>query len=159
VSQPAREPLPRGERLIMLYKFAKAASQVAAAVVIIVALQFDLTIKLVHVVAMIANHLTSQMALRAARFVLAHLSSGTIGFTAAALAADAVISVVEGWALYHRHWWGPWLVVLATGSLIPLEVYELVRKVRLGRAIILVLNVAVVVYLVIRLRARRQHHR
>ena len=47
----------------------------------------------------------------------------------------------------HGHWWGPWLVVVATASLLPFEVVSFVRHPHVGRALILVVNLAIVAYL------------
>jgi len=52
--------------------------------------------------------------------------------------------------------WAEYLVVITTGSLLPLEVYELSRRPDAARAVILVINVAVVVYLVRVLREGRK---
>ncbi len=73
-----------------------------------------------------------------------------------ALVADGTLTLVEGWALIHGHWWGPWLVVVATGSLLPFrEVVALARHPHVGRALILVVNLAIVAYLI--RKARREH--
>ena len=73
-----------------------------------------------------------------------------------ALLADGALSLVEGWALLRGHWWGPWLVVAASGSLLPLELVELVRKPHLGRAILLLVNLVIVIYLVRKARSERR---
>jgi uncharacterized membrane protein (DUF2068 family) len=39
-----------------------------------------------------------------------------------ALAFDGLSSLVEGWAVWRRRPWAPWLIVVATGSLVPIEV-------------------------------------
>ena len=59
-----------------------------------------------------------------------------------ALVADGALTLVEAWALIRGHWWGPWLVVVATGSLLPFEVVALVRHPHLSRVVLLALNVA-----------------
>jgi uncharacterized membrane protein (DUF2068 family) len=64
-----------------------------------------------------------------------------------ALLADGSLTLVEGWALLHGHWWGPWLVVVATGSLLPFEVLALARHPHVVRAIVFVVNIVIVVYL------------
>jgi uncharacterized membrane protein (DUF2068 family) len=46
---------------------------------------------------------------------------------------------------------------VATGSLLPLEIVELIRHLRWGRLLVLAVNVAIVVYLVA--HARRQPRR
>jgi uncharacterized membrane protein (DUF2068 family) len=53
----------------------------------------------------------------------------------------------EGVGLYLRRGWARWFTIGATSSLIPIEVFEIVREPRPLRVAILVLNVAVVVYL------------
>ena len=53
----------------------------------------------------------------------------------------------EGVGLYRRRAWARWFTIGATSSLIPLELYEINREVRLLRGVILGLNAAVVIYL------------
>jgi len=62
--------------------------------------------------------------------------------------AYAMLMGTEGVALYFRHPWARWFTVVATASLIPLELYELLREPHLTRLAVLVVNVAVVIYLV-----------
>jgi uncharacterized membrane protein (DUF2068 family) len=69
--------------------------------------------------------------------------------TALALTAlgYAALMGTEGVALYLRKPWARWLTIIATSSLIPIEVYEIAREVHPIRVLILIVNVAVVVYL------------
>jgi uncharacterized membrane protein (DUF2068 family) len=69
--------------------------------------------------------------------------------TAVALTAFAyaILMGTEGVALYLRRPWARWFTIVATSSLIPLEVYEIVRQVHPMRVFILLANIAVVVYL------------
>jgi len=75
---------------------------------------------------------------------------------AVAMFGDAILSAIEGLALQAGRWWAPWLVVIATSLLLPWEVWELIRHPRWGRVAILVINLAVVAYL---LNDAREHHR
>jgi uncharacterized membrane protein (DUF2068 family) len=59
----------------------------------------------------------------------------------------AILMGTEGIGLYLRRSWARWFTIGATSSLMPIEVYEIVREARAVRVLILVLNVAVVVYL------------
>ena len=43
--------------------------------------------------------------------------------------------------------WAEWMVVINTGILIPFEVYEVVHRPTLLRALILILNILITVYL------------
>ena len=56
---------------------------------------------------------------------------------------------MEGFALRAGRWWAPWLVVIATGALLPWEVIAAVRKPGWLRIGILAVNVAVVAYLLV----------
>lgn len=59
----------------------------------------------------------------------------------------AILLGIEGVGLYLRRSWARWFTIGATSSLMPIEVYEIVREPRILRVAIFVLNVAVVVYL------------
>src|SRR5262249_43803857 len=64
----------------------------------------------------------------------------------------AGLFVVEGVGLVLRKRWGEIVTIVITGSFIPWELYEVVRRVNPEKIGLLVVNVAIVVYLVARLR-------
>lgn len=66
--------------------------------------------------------------------------------------AYAVLFLIEGTGLWLRKRWGEWVTVIITGSLVPVEVFEMVRRPTAGKALLFVVNVAVVVYLIWRIR-------
>jgi len=66
------------------------------------------------------------------------------------------VFTVEGVGLIMRKVWAEYLTVGVTISLIPLELYELIEGRSLTKFIVIVINVAIAVYLVDRLR--RQGH-
>ena len=66
----------------------------------------------------------------------------------------AVVFVVEGTGLWLQRRWAEYLTVVVTASLIPFEIHELIQGVTVARVLTLVVNVAVVVYLIVRLRRR-----
>lgn len=70
-----------------------------------------------------------------------------------------VLELVEGVGLWLEQRWAEWLTVVATSLLIPLEVYELVRRPTVLKAIGIAVNVLIVIYLirVVRRRTRRAH--
>jgi uncharacterized membrane protein (DUF2068 family) len=57
----------------------------------------------------------------------------------------------EGIGLILEKHWAHWLAVIVTSSLVPFEIYEIAHKLTGLRLFGLVLNVAIVVYLVVRL--------
>lgn len=64
----------------------------------------------------------------------------------------AMLYVIEGIGLWHQSKWAEYLTIIATATFIPLEVYELYRRLTFPRAGALLVNVVVVIYLIYRLR-------
>jgi uncharacterized membrane protein (DUF2068 family) len=60
----------------------------------------------------------------------------------------AALEITEGVGLFYRKRWAEWLTVIATSLLVPIEVYELVRHPSWLKAGGIVVNIAIVVYLV-----------
>lgn len=63
----------------------------------------------------------------------------------------AAFFAVEGTGLYLRKHWAEYLVLISTGSLLPLELYEMWVHVEWWKAAVLVANIAILIYLVHRL--------
>jgi uncharacterized membrane protein (DUF2068 family) len=59
----------------------------------------------------------------------------------------------EGTGLWLRKRWGEWLTVIITGSLVPVEIYEIYRRFGYAKIVVLVLNVAIVLYLIYHMRS------
>ncbi|MBV9156971.1 MAG: DUF2127 domain-containing protein [Acidobacteriaceae bacterium] len=78
---------------------------------------------------------------------LKELSAGTFFY--------AALLLVEGVGLLMRKHWAEYFTAIMTAALIPLEVYELAKHFTAAKVIVLLVNVAIVVYLVARLRGRR----
>lgn len=68
----------------------------------------------------------------------------------------AGIFFVEGIGLALQKRWAEYLTIVTTASLLPIEIYELTRRVSAGRCLALGINVAVVVYLVYELQRFRK---
>ena len=75
---------------------------------------------------------------------LKELSAGTFIYSA--------IFLTEGVGLALGKRWAEYLTIISTGSLLPLEIYELAKHASIGKVVALVINLAVVVYLVLELR-------
>jgi len=74
------------------------------------------------------------------------ISAGTLIYSALYLA--------EGIGLFFDKGWAEWMTVVTTAGFIPFEIYEITREVAIGRIIIFLLNVAILVYIAMRLRWR-----
>lgn len=59
-----------------------------------------------------------------------------------------VLELVEGIGLFLRKRWAEWLTVIATSFLVPVEIYELVKKPSWLKAAGLAVNVLIVIYLI-----------
>lgn len=68
-------------------------------------------------------------------------------FGAAAL-VYAALYAVQGLGLWFGKRWAEYLVVIETGLLLPLELFELVRRFSALKLVVLVANVVIVIYLV-----------
>lgn len=68
----------------------------------------------------------------------------------------AALLLTEGIGLLCRKHWAEYFTVIVTGSLIPLEIYELLKRVRMLKIVILIVNVAIVIYLIARVRRERR---
>ena len=67
----------------------------------------------------------------------------------------AGLLLTEGTGLVLRKRWAEYFTIITTGGLVPLELYELSRHVTAAKFVILAVNVAIVVYLVVRVRRTR----
>jgi uncharacterized membrane protein (DUF2068 family) len=62
--------------------------------------------------------------------------------------------LTEGFGLLFRKRWAEYLTIIATGSFIPLEIYEIARHCSAARILLLIGNVAIVVYLIVHVRSQ-----
>lgn len=65
-----------------------------------------------------------------------------------AACAYATLFVVEGWGLWRGRRWAEYLTVIATTSLIPFELYEIAHHLTAPRIGALVVNIAILWYLI-----------
>jgi uncharacterized membrane protein (DUF2068 family) len=78
---------------------------------------------------------------------LKELSAGTFFY--------AALLGIEGIGLLLRKHWAEYFTIITTGALLPLEIYELAKHVTMAKVIVLLINAAIVWYLVLRVRSRR----
>ena len=89
---------------------------------------------------------------------LHRLRASTVVITGIAALGYGLLESVEGVGLWLDRLWAEYLTVIATSLLIPVEVYELVRKPTLLKAGGIAVNVAIVAYLAWLLRRRLARH-
>ena len=64
----------------------------------------------------------------------------------------AALFLTEGLGLWLAIPWAEWFTAVITGSLVPLEIFEIHRHPTIIKVIVLLLNIAIVAYLVLRIR-------
>jgi uncharacterized membrane protein (DUF2068 family) len=140
---------PRHNRwliLIAAFKLAQAALFIAIGVGALRLVGKDLSDLLTR----LADHLRFNPESKLVNFVLDRASIvddrmlrriGAVGFIYAAL------DLAEGIGLYLEKVWGEYLTLIITGSFLPLEVYELSRRITWVRSGLFAINIMVFIYL------------
>ena len=141
-------------RLIALYKLAKAALFCALGFGFLQLMHQDVAQFLNDYV--IEYHIDPENRLlhRLLKWMLDHASSLTdhrIEFISFGAFFYASIFLAEGIGLYLRKHWAEYMVLVSTGSLLPIEFWELYRKLAWWKFGVLVGNLLIIVYLVHRI--------
>src|SRR5258706_16204310 len=108
----------RGVTLIIAYKIGKGVLWLAFAVTIAVMQQLGLGGRMVAFAEELQHH-AHAWSVGLAQLLMKASSHRALWTICVALVADGLVGFVEAWALIHGHWWGPWLVVVATSVLLP----------------------------------------
>jgi uncharacterized membrane protein (DUF2068 family) len=90
--------------------------------------------------------------------ILTHVLNLTPGQLKAASVGTFIYAgllLTEGIGLLFRKRWAEYFTIITTAGLIPLELYELAKHVTVAKIAILIINIAIVVYLVVRVRRER----
>jgi uncharacterized membrane protein (DUF2068 family) len=131
---------------IVAFKGGKTATLTVLGVTLLASRQKDPVDVLMRLALAVHLPLTSRIVARALRVAgnLTVTKETALAFTAFAYAA---LMGTEGIGLYLRKPWSRWFTIGATSSLIPIEVYEIVREPHVIRVVVLVANLAIVLYL------------
>ncbi len=68
----------------------------------------------------------------------------------------AALFLTEGTGLLLRRRWAEYFTTISTAALVPLEIYELAKHFSALKVVVLLINLAIVVYLIARLRGPRE---
>jgi uncharacterized membrane protein (DUF2068 family) len=147
-----------GLEAIIDYKLIKAVGEAVLGIVLLVLLLRGAEATAATVAQFVIDHASRAWALEAATAIVLTGTTAHVKLAVAGAFADAVLSAVEGLALRAGRSWAPWLVVIATGALLPWEVIEAFRRPGWLRIVVLLINAAVVAYL-LRTVAREQRPR
>ena len=89
---------------------------------------------------------------------LTHLDSNNVALLSAATLFYAVLFLIEGVGLLLMKRWAEIFTVIITGSFIPLEIYHLVRHFSAMKIVMIIVNAAIVAYLIWRLKKEPKSH-
>jgi|SRR5579863_5455708 len=151
--QSSKEPFSLVLFLIGLFKLFKALTLIAVGIGAIKLLHKDLANTALHWVEVLRvdpdNRFVHGILVGIFRVTpkqLRALSVGTFIY--------AAVFATEGMGLLLRRHWAEYFVIISTGLLIPLEVYEMTRHFTVVKLAVTVVNVLIVWYLVVRVRRR-----
>src|SRR5882724_13304860 len=144
----------RGLRLIAAFKLLKGLALLALGIGALKLLHKDVEAIVVHWINIfqVDPHSHYMQLLLAKLSILddrrlKELSVGTFIYSA--------LFLTEGIGLALGKRWAEYFTIITTASLLPIEIYELVKRASLGRGFALLINLAVVAYLVRELRRTR----
>ncbi|HEY2375602.1 MAG TPA: DUF2127 domain-containing protein [Gemmatimonadaceae bacterium] len=100
---------------------------------------------------------TGQHLVRNSIMLITGLSRQKIGALGLVALFYAALFGTEGVGLWREKRWAEYLTVIATGSLIPFEIYEIFQRPTVIKFATFVVNVFVVIYLIYRIRRPRAH--
>jgi uncharacterized membrane protein (DUF2068 family) len=145
-------------RLIALFKLLKAALLIAVGVGALKLLHKDVAAAVEHWVELLRldpnNHYIDTALEKASNLTpdkIKELGLGSMIY--------AALFLTEGIGLWLEKNWAEWLTVIITSSLIPIELYEIYRNQTPVKIAVLLINVAIVAYLVYRIRHNRIRHK
>lgn len=146
------EPPPLGSRdpalrVIVTYKLARGGLSLAAAVVLAVLVVRGHVPSLHEWAHALREHWTTGVAGELAEKLMRLLDVRHAWLAVIGLALDGGVTLVEGWALQRGYRWGYWLVVVVAAAFVPFELIAWVHKPSVGRALLLIANLAVAAYL------------
>lgn len=147
----------RGLLFVAAYKLIKGVALLALGIGALRLLHRDVATEVARWIDLLRidpqNHYIQNLVARIAKVdarKLKELSIGTFFYSG--------VFLTEGVGLALRKRWAEYLTILTTASLLPLEIYEIARRFSAAKIVILLVNIAVVVYLVNEVRRTRNAH-
>jgi uncharacterized membrane protein (DUF2068 family) len=141
-------------RLIAIFKLLKALFLIAVGIAALKLVHTDVASVLEKLVAMFGlgpgSRYVGRTLLEAAALTPTKIKDIAVGSF-----IYAGLFLTEGIGLWLLKRWAAWFTVIITSSLVPVEVYELYRHPTAVKVLVLIINVAVVAYLLYPLLSKR----
>ena len=141
-------------RGIAIFKLAKAALMIAVGLVALRMIHTDIAGILEEWVPHIGfgpgSRFIGKLAVKAAELTPNRIRDVGVGsFIYAAL------FLTEGIGLWLLKKWAEWMTIVLTSSLLPVEIYEIIHHFGIGKVVVLVINLALLGYLIYLVRKER----
>ncbi len=81
-------------------------------------------------------------------YAATHLNDSNVRLLALAALAYSTVRFVEAYGLWRVRAWAEWFAIVSGGVYLPFELYELIRHPTLVKVVVLLVNAAIVAYLV-----------
>ena len=137
-------------RLIAVFKLLKAAALIATGIIVLRLVHADIGTVLERSVLKLGLDPGSSLLNHAIQRVC-EIPQDQVWEVGAVSFVYAGLFLIEGVGLWLAKRWGEWCTVIITGSLVPFEFYETLNRPTAIRILVLVINVAVVAYLIHRI--------
>jgi uncharacterized membrane protein (DUF2068 family) len=134
-------------RLIIAYKFIRAGLALGTCAALAVLTWTGHAGSLRRLAEQLREHATTHIGNLVAHALVSAVGPRHIWLAVVALGLDGALTLIEAWALQEGYRWAPWLVVIVLAAFLPFELVGLLHHPRLGRALLLLGNLLVAVYL------------
>jgi uncharacterized membrane protein (DUF2068 family) len=158
VAKPGKMPGSGLLRLIGIFKLLKGIFLIAAAISVFHLINKDIAdviyewTRRLHIAP--GNPLVEKLVER--MLTVSNKQLVVVGFV---LLAYATMFLIEGVGLLLLQHWAEWMTVITTSGLIPFEIYEMVRHPTITKAVAMVVNVVLAVYLYFHVRRENAERR
>jgi uncharacterized membrane protein (DUF2068 family) len=142
-------------RAIALFKFAKAALLIVLGVTAFKLVNADIVSGLENWVPQIgfgpASHYVGYVILKASELTPSKIRDVGLGSF-----IYAGLFLTEGLGLWFLKRWAEWMTIIITSSLVPVEIWEIIRRPRVEKVLVLLINLALIAYLVWLVRKKEE---
>jgi uncharacterized membrane protein (DUF2068 family) len=145
-------------RLVAVFKLLKAVVLIVTGIGILKLVHMGVATELDHWIAMLGLDPGSRFVNHAIE-KLTRLSPARIRELGLGSFVYAALFLTEGIGLWLLKRWAEWFTVIITSSLLPFEIYEIWRHPTAMKIVVLVINIAVVAYLIYHIRMDRREGR
>jgi uncharacterized membrane protein (DUF2068 family) len=146
-----RKPSPyNGLAVIALFKLGKGLVLLLVGAALLRLVDPEIAAFLAPVMDLLHLHVHSRL-LHSLLLTITALSHQNVLLMAYTSLVYAVLLFVEGFGLWLEAQWAAYMTIISTSLFLPVEFYEVIRHVTAMHVAILLINIAIVVYLVVQL--------